>query len=494
MMGYLDDPDAVFSITPTSYKPTVYPFASTSFEMKDLPAASIRQSRSSIVYPKKRPSPHGVSKAHKPPTNACLYTRKSPHCSKAATALLQQRQREARIAALRRDGIILEEEYREEIRYYMHDMEVGTVCRFAFVGPIVLILVNSIIKRFTMSSLQSMDQQPELRWYMRPHLVDFLVEIHFSFRLRPETLYLALNIIDRYVSRRIVYVKHYQLVGCAALWIAAKFEDAKERVPTVQELVRACQETYEESAFIQMEGHVLSTIQWALGHPTAEAWLRLMCCGPCIEEAKVQHVARFLMEITLFYREFIKYTPSTIATAALTLARFLCGKPRRVWEETEDCLEVVDHLDIRLSKHVNDLSEILVKKYSYAFYSKAATFVVQWYLKGNRFVPYSFASLPVTPTRSPSASVLSTPTSSTTSRSDISDDMPLTPTTPAFSSDPFSSSQSSDDKENPSPTFEPITSKQCVEAPPEKYLPHDFVTLGRPVLRSLNVSPRALVT
>ncbi|TFK76939.1 hypothetical protein BDN72DRAFT_754651 [Pluteus cervinus] len=435
--------------------------------MKDISAASNKHSRHSAIYPKKRPSPHGVSKAHKSPANGP--PRKSPHCTKAS-AWVQQRQRETRLVAVRQDGIILEEEYRDEICYYMHDME-----------------------RFTMSSLQSMDQQPELRWHMRPHLVDFLVEIHFSFRLRPETLYLALNIIDRYVSRRIVYVRHYQLVGCAALWIAAKFEDAKDRVPTVQELARACQEAYEESAFIQMEGHVLSTIQWTLGHPTAEAWLRLMCCGPCMEDPKVQHVARFLMEITLFYREFIKYTPSTIALAALTLARFLCGKPRRVWEETEDCLEVVEHLDIRLSKHVNDLSEILVKKYSYAFYSKAATFVVQWYLQGNRFVPYSFASLPVTPTRSPSASVLSTPTSSTTSRSDISDDMPMTPTTPAFSSDPFSGSQSSDDKENMT-SCEAVLHKHRVESPPDQYLPHDFVTFGRPVLRNLNVSPRALVS
>lgn len=40
---------------------------------------------------------------------------------------------------------------------------------------------------------------------MRPYLVDFLIEIHQQHRLRPETLYLALNIVDRYVSKRIVF-------------------------------------------------------------------------------------------------------------------------------------------------------------------------------------------------------------------------------------------------------------------------------------------------
>ncbi|KAJ7042545.1 cyclin [Mycena alexandri] len=438
--------------------------------MKDVSALH-KHSRNSLIYPKKRPSPHGISKSHKtplllPPRGPA---RKTPRSAKSA--LIQQRQREAQIQALRREGILLEEEYRDEIRHYMHDME-----------------------RYTMSSLQSMDQQPEIRWHMRPCLVDFLVEIHFTFRLRPETLYLTLNIVDRYVSRRIVYIKHYQLVGCAALWIAAKFEDAKERVPTVQDLAQICRDTYDESAFIQMEGHVLSTIQWTLGHPTAEAWLRLMCVGPSMEDAKVQHVARFLMEITLFYREFIKYSPSSIALAALTLARFLCGKARRVWEETEECFDIVDHLDTRLAKQVNDLSEVLVKKYSYAFYSKAATFVVQYYLQGGRYVRPTPSPFPVTPIRSPPSAV-STPTSSTTSVSDQSDDFPLTPTTPAFSSDSFGGSHTSSDKENMSSSFEPVLNKHRIETPPEQYLPHDYLTFGRPALHNINnVSPRALVS
>ncbi|KAI6031873.1 cyclin-like protein, partial [Pisolithus microcarpus] len=428
--------------------------------MKDISISSYRSSRN-VAYPKKRPSPHGISKSHKTPLLGPPPTCRVSSYS-AKSVFLQQRQREAQITALRRQGVLLEEEYREDIRLYMHEME-----------------------RYTMSSSQSMDQQPEIRWHMRPCLVDFLVEIHFAFRLRPETLYLTLNIVDRYVSRRIVYIKHYQLVGCAALWIAAKFEDAKERVPTVQELAQICRETYDESAFIQMEGHVLATIQWTLGHPTAEAWLRLMCCDPFVEEEKVQHVARFLMEITLFYREFVKYIPSSIALGALTLARFLCGKPRRTFEETIECKEIVELLDNRLAKRVNDLSETLVKKYSYAFYSKAATFVLQFYLQGGRFSWHHIVPFPATPTRS-------SPSGTSTPMSDTSDDFPLTPTSPVlFSSDPFSSSFSSDDdKENLPSAFEPVINKLRMEDPPDHYLPHEYLMLSRPALHNLNGSPR----
>lgn len=58
--------------------------------------------------------------------------------------------------------------------------------------------------------------------------------------------------------------------------------------------------------------------------------MRLACMGTCLEDTKTQHVARFIMEITLFHREFVGASPSLIAAGALMLARFLTGKPRRV--------------------------------------------------------------------------------------------------------------------------------------------------------------------
>ena len=103
-----------------------------------------------------------------------------------------------------------------------------------------------------MAHFDAVNSQPELSWEMRPILIDFLVEVHFARRLRPETLYLAINLLDRYLSKRVVLKKHYQLVGCAALWIAAKFEDSKDAVPSLEYLTFMSGEAYEESHFVQM--------------------------------------------------------------------------------------------------------------------------------------------------------------------------------------------------------------------------------------------------
>jgi len=110
----------------------------------------------------------------------------------------------------------------------------------------------------TLADVASIDIQQEIQWFMRPYLIDFLIEAHAAFQLLPETLFLAVNLLDRYCSRRVVYKRHYQLVGCAALLIAAKYGDRKERVPMIKELKSMCCSLYDEEMFTQMEWHVLN--------------------------------------------------------------------------------------------------------------------------------------------------------------------------------------------------------------------------------------------
>lgn len=125
--------DGVSSLTCSSQsiQPVSESVSHSFASMKDV-SNSVRAPRPS-AYPKKRPSPYGVSKSRKqsPLYPAQLVVRKSPRAAKAD--LLAQRQREAHIIAMRRDGIYLEEEYRDEIRFYMHEMEVSCQAQHDFI-------------------------------------------------------------------------------------------------------------------------------------------------------------------------------------------------------------------------------------------------------------------------------------------------------------------------------------------------------------------------
>ncbi|KAF7761541.1 hypothetical protein Agabi119p4_9533 [Agaricus bisporus var. burnettii] len=253
------------------------------------------------------------------------------------------------------------DEYDEERRDYMRDLE-----------------------SFTMPSAEAMDRQPELKWHMRAYIIDFLLKAHFESSLLPETLYLAVNIMDRYTSLCVVPKRHCRLLACTSLWIAAKFEDGLDRI-MIDELLHAANNEFEKRALSQMEYHILSVLQWRVDHPTAVAWLHILSNGACGEDPlRVQNVSHFIMAATLYTREFLNFPPSTIALAAVTLARHICGMPRRLWQQTDECLEVIHYLDARL-KQCNGLSKALVNAYSGKMYSAASKVVLDFYSGGGRF-------------------------------------------------------------------------------------------------------------
>lgn len=199
--------------------------------------------------------------------------------------------------------------------------------------------------------------------------MDFLIEAHAAFQLLPETLYLAVNLLDRYCSRRVVYKRHYQLVGCAALLIAAKYGDRKDRVPQIKELRSMCCGLYEDEMFTQMERHVLQTLEWTIGHPTIDSFLQL-ALSEHPYDAEVEHMTWFICEIALFERDFVGALPSIMARSALALARCILGRQLPSQDEWSGCYD--SKILVTLSEKVYNPSAVLQKKYGSAQYSFAA--------------------------------------------------------------------------------------------------------------------------
>jgi len=69
------------------------------------------------------------------------------------------------------------------------------------------------VEKTTMPNPLYMDSQKELAWTMRGILTDWLVQVCVRFHLMPETLFLAVNIIDRFFSARVVSLAKLQLVA-----------------------------------------------------------------------------------------------------------------------------------------------------------------------------------------------------------------------------------------------------------------------------------------
>lgn len=220
----------------------------------------------------------------------------------------------------------------------------------------------------TLPDANLIDMQREIQWFMRPYLIDFLIEAHAAFSLLPETLFLTINLLDRYCSKRVVYKQHYQLVGCAALLIAAKYGDKKDRVPQINELNNMCCGLYDSGMFTQMEMHVLNTLEWTIGHPTVDFFTQLIVAEES-DDVEVEHMAAYLCEIALYHRDFVSTKPSIMARSSLVLARAILGRPEATdgdWDHTENVTVLA------LSQHLHQPSATLSRKYSSQHFSRVS--------------------------------------------------------------------------------------------------------------------------
>ena len=152
---------------------------------------------------------------------------------------------------------------------------------------------------------------------MRAILIDWLIDVHKKYKLKPETMYLTVNIIDRYLSKKNVETINLQLVGVVALLIASKYEDI--RPPLVKELAEITDGAYVKNQLISMENKMLSCLNFDLLYPTQ--WHFLECYKKKLNLNEITFCfSWYLMEMALIDINIINYKGSIIAASACMIS------------------------------------------------------------------------------------------------------------------------------------------------------------------------------
>lgn len=85
-------------------------------------------------------------------------------------------------------------------------------------------------------------------------------QVHHKFELREETLFLTVNLIDRFLEKQAVIRKKLQLVGLVAMLLACKYEEIS--APLVEDLVLISDKAYTRKEILEMvdSGLIIATI------------------------------------------------------------------------------------------------------------------------------------------------------------------------------------------------------------------------------------------
>ncbi|XP_020206943.1 cyclin-A1-1 isoform X2 [Cajanus cajan] len=179
--------------------------------------------------------------------------------------------------------------------------------------------------------------QKDINVSMRAILIDWLVEVAEEYRLVPDTLYLTVNYIDRYLSGNAMNSQRLQLLGVSCMMIASKYEEIC--APQVEEFCYITDNTYLKEEVLQMESTILNYLKFELTAPTIKCFSRrfVRAAAQDVQELpslQLECLTNYIAELSLLEYTMLSYPPSLIAASAIFLAKFILAPSKRPWNST----------------------------------------------------------------------------------------------------------------------------------------------------------------
>ncbi len=182
-------------------------------------------------------------------------------------------------------------------------------------------------------ALPYMARQEAVNAKMRTILVDWLAEVHHKFKLQPCTLWLTVNILDRYLEKESVKRVKLQLVGVTALFIACKCFNSKDGVsPGVMESVYITDNAYSPEEVTETEMKILSALHFEVFVPTGYHFLERYL-WMIKADALVEYLAKFYAERNLQEYDILNLMPHHFAAASVYAALVYSHQCRQLQDE-----------------------------------------------------------------------------------------------------------------------------------------------------------------
>ena len=147
----------------------------------------------------------------------------------------------------------------------------------------------------------------EVKDTSRAFLIEWIIDVHRKFRLKPETLYVTVFIIDRFLSIERIKKSELHILGVTSLLISTKYEEIYP--PVLKDLLTVSENKFTKVEVLKMEQQILVALQFDLVYPSSYRFLeRFRKLSTIAEkEEKVFFFAQYLQEIALLDASLLKY-------------------------------------------------------------------------------------------------------------------------------------------------------------------------------------------
>ena len=180
---------------------------------------------------------------------------------------------------------------------------------------------------------ENIKKQIDINENSRALLIDWIIEVHYKFKLRRETLFFCVLIIDRFLSKQNISINKFQLLGITALFIASKLEEIL--CPEIFQFVIITDNTFSKEEILSMENEILKLLNFDLTYPTSLSFFEILTLQYNFSEIEFEYGC-YLIEYFLINPFYNKYIPSIISLAVTYLIL-----KKKNYEEYRDLFNLV---------------------------------------------------------------------------------------------------------------------------------------------------------
>ena len=168
-------------------------------------------------------------------------------------------------------------------------------------------------EKFNKYSYESiLQKQTDIKEPMRCILIDWLISLQNKFFMETKTLFLAVNLIDRYLSQKPIIRTRFQLLGVTALFIASKYEEMYMK--NINEFVDITAKAFDKYEILGMESELIDLVEFNLDLPLSLDFFGLL--GSMYKFTKKEYrLGYFLLEAYLLSLHCCKYQQRQIGLA-----------------------------------------------------------------------------------------------------------------------------------------------------------------------------------
>ena len=157
-----------------------------------------------------------------------------------------------------------------------------------------------------------MDIQSDINEQMRAILIDWLIEVHYRYRLKNETLFQTVWIIDTYLSYHQIKREKLQLLGIASLLISCKSQEIY--YPQLKEFIDITDGAYIKSELLEMENNILKILNFNIMSPTSNDFYNIIAKAFDFDK-KEFYLGKYFLESSLIDYNMIRYSSSIKAVS-----------------------------------------------------------------------------------------------------------------------------------------------------------------------------------